>query len=110
MEENGFKQIRKHIKWQKVRTPEDALNDGLFSGGSFGIAPTLFQSGIFRPQLKPFTEENIFAVGASIHPGGGVPIVMQGAKLLVDYMLRENDSEREEVNNVGSNSRGIQTL
>ncbi|MDZ5470290.1 phytoene desaturase family protein [Bacillus sp. 31A1R] len=109
MEENGFKQIRKHIKWQKIRTPGDAIYEGLFSGGSFGIAPTLFQSGVFRPQLKPFKEDNIFAVGASVHPGGGVPIVMQGAKLLADYLLREDihNTEREEVSYVGSNSKGI---
>jgi phytoene desaturase len=89
MEHKGFPCIRDYIEWVKVRTPADAKREGLYQGGSFGIAPTLFQSGMYRPQLKPFHEENIFAVGASIHPGGGIPIVMQGAKLLADYICED---------------------
>ncbi|MFQ3546071.1 phytoene desaturase family protein [Halobacillus rhizosphaerae] len=84
MESRGFPELRKHMKWMKVRSPEQAQRDGLYAGGSFGIAPTLLQSGVFRPQLQPYPVTNLFAVGASVHPGGGVPIVMQGAKLLAD--------------------------
>ncbi|WP_173916651.1 NAD(P)/FAD-dependent oxidoreductase [Halobacillus sp. Marseille-Q1614] len=86
MEKRGFPDLRKHIEWMRIRTPEDAQRDGLFQGGSFGIAPTLFQSGVFRPQLQPYPLDNVFAAGASIHPGGGIPIVMQGAKLLADHL------------------------
>lgn len=86
IEERGFPDLRKHVVWKKIRTPKDASDDGLYQGGSFGIAPTLTQSGVFRPQLKPSKYENLYAVGASIHPGGGVPIVMQGAKLLADHL------------------------
>ncbi|MBN9656496.1 phytoene desaturase [Halobacillus sp. GSS1] len=86
MESRGFPELRKHMEWMHVRTPEDAEREGLYAGGSFGIAPTLFQSGVFRPQLQPYALNNVYAVGASIHPGGGVPIVMQGAKLLADYL------------------------
>ncbi|WP_226578155.1 phytoene desaturase family protein [Halobacillus litoralis] len=86
MEDRGFPNLRSHTEWMHVRTPKEAEKDGLYSGGSFGIAPTLFQSGVFRPQLQPYSLTNVYAVGASVHPGGGVPIVMQGAKLLADYL------------------------
>ncbi len=61
---------------------------GLFEGGSFGLAPTVTQSAVFRPQYQPFKAKNIYAVGASTHPGGGIPIVMQGAKLLANELLQ----------------------
>lgn len=77
------------IVWLKIRTPADASQTGLYQGGSFGIAPNLLQSGGFRPQNKPFGIEGLYAVGASVHPGGGVPIVMQGAKNLSDLMKSE---------------------
>ena len=32
---------------------------------------------------------SLYAAGASVHPGGGVPIVMQGARLAVQEMMRE---------------------
>lgn len=88
-EERGFYGLVEHTEWQKIRTPADAARDGLFGGGSFGIAPVLNQSGVFRPQSKPYKIEGLYAAGASVHPGGGVPIVMQGAKLAVDDLMKE---------------------
>lgn len=93
LEARGFPDLRNQINWMKVRTPEEAKREGLYAGGSFGIAPTLFQSGVFRPQLKPYPIQNLYAVGASVHPGGGVPIVMQGAKLLANH-LQDGATER----------------
>ncbi|WP_456273376.1 phytoene desaturase family protein [Bacillus sp. AK031] len=88
IETRGFPGLRDAVEWMEIRTPEDDLQDGLYQGGSFGIAPTLGQSGVFRPQVKPFPFEGLYSVGASVHPGGGIPIVMQGAKLLSNYMER----------------------
>ncbi|MGN7359236.1 phytoene desaturase family protein [Paenibacillus sp. SAF-054] len=89
-EQRGFPGLREHIRWKKVRTPADALHDGLYGGGSFGIAPLLSQSGVFRPQAKPYPSiAGLYAAGASVHPGGGVPIVMQGAKMAADQLIKE---------------------
>ena len=86
VEKKGFPHLRSSIQWMQIRTPQDAGRYGLYEGGSFGIAPSFAQSGAFRPQLKPFSYSNVYAVGASTHPGGGVPIVMQGAKLLAEHL------------------------
>lgn len=88
-EERGFSGLAAHTIWRKIRTPADAAEDGLFGGGSFGIAPILSQSGVFRPQPKPYPIKGLYAAGASVHPGGGVPIVMQGAKLAVHELMKE---------------------
>ena len=94
MEELSFPGLREATEWMEVRTPTDAETFGLFQGGSFGIGPTLFQSGVFRPQVKPFDVKGLYAVGASVHPGGGIPIVMQGAKLLAEQIKSDSLSER----------------
>ncbi len=89
MEEGGWEGLRESLEWTEIRTPADGLREGLYEGGSFGIAPTLGQSAIFRPQVKPFRGiEGLYAVGASVHPGGGVPIVMQGARNLAVHLQR----------------------
>ncbi|MCG7379490.1 phytoene desaturase family protein [Paenibacillus sp. ACRSA] len=89
-EQRGFPGLRAAIQWKKVRTPADAERDGLYGGGSFGIAPVLFQSGVYRPQPKPFPAiKGLYAAGASVHPGGGVPIVMQGARMAVNQLMKE---------------------
>ncbi|MRN54222.1 phytoene desaturase family protein [Paenibacillus monticola] len=88
-ESRGFPGLADSMVWRKVRTPMDAKQEGMFGGGSFGIAPVLSQSGVFRPQPKPFKIEGLYAAGASVHPGGGVPIVMQGARLAVHELIKE---------------------
>ncbi|EPE60647.1 phytoene desaturase family protein [Exiguobacterium sp. S17] len=82
--------FRDRIIEMKVRTPMDAERFGLFEGGSFGIAPKLSQSAAFKPQARPYGQiERLYAVGASVHPCGGVPIVMIGSQLLVKRMEEE---------------------
>ena len=89
-EERGFTGLRDSLKWMRVRTPADALRSGLYGGGSFGIAPILRQSGVYRPQPRPFPGiRRLYAAGASVHPGGGVPIVMQGARMAVQQIVKE---------------------
>lgn len=87
--EKHFPGLRKAVEWMEIRTPEDSIRDGLYQGGSFGIAPSLFQSGGFRPQISPFKIDRLYSVGASIHPGGGIPIVLQGARLLSELIEKE---------------------
>lgn len=89
LEENGYPELRKRTEWMEVRTPETAKKEGYFQGGNFGIAPVLGQSGVFRPQAKPSKLHNLYAVGASTHPGGGIPIVMQGAYLTAQAVLQD---------------------
>ncbi|MDO3412140.1 phytoene desaturase family protein [Saccharibacillus sp. CPCC 101409] len=89
-EQRGFPGLRESLKWIKLRTPEDARQDGNYEGGSFGIAPILAQSGPYRPQPRPFKSiDGLYAAGASVHPGGGVPIVMQGARMAVNQLMEE---------------------
>ncbi|WP_068775614.1 NAD(P)/FAD-dependent oxidoreductase [Paenibacillus sp. FJAT-26967] len=93
VERLGFDGLRSAVVWRSVRTPQDSLAGGLYGGGSFGIAPTLLQSGVFRPQVKPFGIRGLYAVGASVHPGGGIPIVMQGAKILDTEMQKDMEAD-----------------
>ncbi|WML56726.1 phytoene desaturase family protein [Neobacillus sp. PS2-9] len=87
--EKHFIGLHEAVEWMEIRTPADSIRDGLYQGGSFGIAPNLFQSGGFRPQLSPFKIDRLYSVGASIHPGGGIPIVLQGARLLSELIKKE---------------------
>lgn len=92
----GFSGICDAIQWQEILTPADCEREGLYLGGSFGIAPHLWQSGPFRPQAKIPKLSNAYAVGASVHPGGGIPIVMQSAKFACEEIQRGdmNDNTR----------------
>ncbi len=84
LEQRAFPQLRMRTRWMRMHTPADAASEGLFAGGAFGLAPSWTQTAMFRPQLRPYRHiDGLYAVGASVHPGGGIPIVMKGAELLV---------------------------
>ncbi|RCW73139.1 phytoene desaturase family protein [Saliterribacillus persicus] len=91
VEKLGFEGLTENIEWLKIRTPQDALASGLYMGGSFGVAPDLNQSGGFRPQIVHPKIKGLYMVGASVHPGGGIPIVMQGARLLSQHITEWSD-------------------
>ena len=54
-------------------------------GAGFGIQPTFFQSAKFRYNNQA-SISNLFFVGASTHPGAGVPGVVLSAKVLENIL------------------------
>lgn len=79
----GLGDIRERIVYEKVVTPlEWAEEFNLEGGATFGLSPTLLQSAAFRPPNKDPSIKNLYFVGASTHPGSGIPIVLLSSKLL----------------------------
>ncbi len=71
------------IVTSKIMNPEDFAETYLSThGAGFGIAPILTQSAWFRPHNRSEELENLFLVGASTHPGAGVPGVISSARVL----------------------------
>ena len=75
--------LSNHIVTSKVTTPLDFQNR-LYSykGAGFGLEPLLTQSAIFRPHNRSEDIQGLYMVGASTHPGAGVPGVLMSAKAL----------------------------
>ncbi|MCU0925179.1 MAG: phytoene desaturase [Hydrogenophaga sp.] len=76
----GFEQ---HISASLITTPQD-FHDRLlsFKGAAFGLEPLLMQSAWFRPHNRSEDVDGLYMVGASTHPGAGVPGVLMSAKAL----------------------------
>jgi phytoene desaturase len=75
--------FEKHIVTQRLMTPDDFEHTLLsYKGAAFGLEPVLTQSAWFRPHNKSEEVENLFLVGASTHPGAGVPGVLSTARVL----------------------------
>jgi len=75
--------LGEHIVSSRVTTPQD-FQDRLLSykGAAFGMEPLLVQSAYFRPHNASEDVRGLFMVGASTHPGAGVPGVLMSAKAL----------------------------
>jgi phytoene desaturase len=55
-------------------------------GATFGLAHNLMQSAFFRPANQDSKDKNIYYVGASTQPGGGLPVVIAGSKIVADMI------------------------
>jgi phytoene desaturase len=76
-----------HIATSRITTPQD-FHDRLLSlkGAAFGLEPVLLQSAWFRPHNRSEDIDGLFMVGASTHPGAGVPGVLSSAKALLSVV------------------------
>jgi phytoene desaturase len=67
----------------RVLTPSDFESRYLsFKGAAFGLEPRLLQSAWFRPHNRSEEFDGLYLVGASTHPGAGIPGVLTSAKAL----------------------------
>ena len=75
--------LQDHVVSQTMMTPLD-FQDRLLSykGAGFGMEPVLWQSAWFRPNNISEEIERFYLVGASTHPGAGIPGVITSAHVL----------------------------
>lgn len=75
--------LEDHIVTSRVLTPQGFQDDYLsFRGAAFGLEPVLTQSAYFRPHNRSEDVEHLYLVGASTHPGAGMPGVLSSARVL----------------------------
>lgn len=61
----------------------------LWKGSILGLAHNVFQVLYFRPGTRSHLFKNLYFVGASAHPGTGVPVVLAGAKLVATQIMED---------------------
>lgn len=77
-------QISKFIECEKVLTPNDIeRNTGAFKGALYGASSNDLMAAFKRhPNHSKFG--NLFFVGGTVHPGGGIPLCLLSAKIVAN--------------------------
>ena len=86
----GITDLEAHVKHEVSYTPYDWR--GLYNlarGATFGLKHNISQLGYLRPHNRHGRYKNLYFCGASTHPGTGVPIVLIGAGLMEERILKE---------------------
>ena len=83
LESTVMPDLQANITESFMMTPQD-FKDRLLShkGAAFGLEPLLTQSAWFRPHNRSEDIPGLYMVGASTHPGAGIPGVLSSAKAL----------------------------
>ena len=93
----GLTDLKRSIEVLETFTPSDfkkQRNNHL--GSAWGVEPKLTQTAYFRPNNRSEDIKNLYFVGASTHPGAGVPGVLLTAettiKLVAKDLIEEDSS------------------
>jgi phytoene desaturase (3,4-didehydrolycopene-forming) len=87
----GAADIEAHIKFEESFTPLSwAERYNLVKGSTHGLAHTLTQMACFRPSNRHPRYRNLYFVGASTHPGTGMPTAMVSGRLTASRIAAEN--------------------
>jgi phytoene desaturase len=84
----GIDDLDEHLKFEICYSPEDwKKRYNLTKGSAHGLSHEILQMGYLRPKNQHARYRNLYFVGASTHPGTGLPSVLVSAKHVSDRIL-----------------------
>jgi len=79
----GLKDLREKIEFKRIYTVSDFAADyNAYKGTALGLAHTIWQTAIFRPNNHSKKVKNLYYVGAGTNPGIGTQICLISAELV----------------------------
>lgn len=86
----GLTDLQKNIEVIRTFSPLDFQNvRNNYLGAAWSLEPSLFQIANFRPHNRSEEFKNLYLVGVSTHPGGGVPGVLLTAETTEKLILQD---------------------
>ena len=86
----GITDLQDHIKFETHFTPLSwRKRYNLVKGATHGLCHNLAQMGYFRPANRHSRYHNLYFVGASTHPGTGIPTAMVSGRLVAKRIMDE---------------------
>jgi len=86
----GITDFEADIKFEETYTPPSwRKRYNLERGSTHGLAHTLTQMAYFRPANRHPRYQNLYFVGASTHPGTGMPTAMVSGRLVSERILND---------------------
>jgi phytoene desaturase len=90
LEPLGIRDLDAHIKFETCFTPLSwQKRYNLVKGATHGLCHNLTQLGYLRPGNRHASYHNLYFVGASTHPGTGMPTALISARLTSQRMMED---------------------
>jgi phytoene desaturase len=85
----GLPDIEPRIRYEKMVTPQHWRDDyAVGFGATFNLAHDLGQMLCFRPGNR-FAMPGVYLVGGGTHPGSGLPVIYEGARITAQLLQRD---------------------
>ena len=91
LERMGLKNLREHIIVEDVWTPEDIKANYYSNKGSiYGVVSDKDKNKGFKAPKRSKKYDNLFFVGGSVNPGGGMPMVTLSGQQVSDFISSDS--------------------
>jgi len=88
--EAGLHDLKDHLKCEVSFNPHNwQKRYNLVKGSTHGLSHNIMQMGYMRPHNRHHRYHNLYFVGASTHPGTGLPTVLISARLTGERILQD---------------------
>ncbi len=88
----GIEDVEKRIRFEKIVTPLNWQSDyAVHRGATFNLAHNLGQMLHFRPRNRFEDLGNVYLVGGGTHPGSGLPVIYESARITSRLLLNDFD-------------------
>lgn len=92
LESIGIPDIESRIRYERILTPADWQGRmHLYRGATFSLAHNLGQSLHLRPRNRFEDLESVYLVGGGTHPGSGLPVIFQSARMATELITDDFD-------------------
>ncbi len=103
LEKVGIHDVEPRIRTERILTPAGWENDfGLHKGATFSMAHSLDQMLHLRPHNRFEDVDGMYLVGGGTHPGSGLPVIFESARITSRLLLEDLQMEPQWQNNVQS--------
>tara|TARA_A100001015_G_C15001444_1_gene718681 strand:- start:133 stop:1575 length:1443 start_codon:yes stop_codon:yes gene_type:complete len=83
--------LSKSIIFEKILTPKSLENNtGSFNGSLYGDNQNSLMSIIRRKKNRDYKLKNLYYVGGTVHPGGGMPLALRSGMNVAKKIIDEN--------------------
>lgn len=90
LEALGVRNLAARIRVEKIVTPADWASDlSVYRGATFNLAHSLDQMLCWRPQNRFEELDGVYLVGGGTHPGSGLPVIFEGARITARLMAED---------------------
>jgi phytoene desaturase len=86
----GLPDLRPHIRYERIVAPQDWESEyAVGFGATFNLSHELPQMLYSRPGNRFRDVEGVYLVGGGTHPGSGLPVIYEGARITTGLMARD---------------------
>ncbi len=84
----GLPDLERRIRFERIVTPRHWQGEfAIHEGATFSLAHNLSQMLYFRPHNR--FGRNVYLVGGGTHPGSGLPVIYEGARITTRLLLQD---------------------